>query len=419
MRRLRQNLARLQDESERAERDGEYGKVSQLRYGEIPELKEKIKEEEESATSQGIDTRLISEEVTPDIVAEVVSSMTGVPANKMNESDIERVMSMGDELSKEVVGQPEAVQALVRAVKRSRAGVSNPNRPVGNFLFAGPSGTGKTQLSKALAQYLYDDSSALISFSMEEYTDKASINKLIGSPAGYVGYGDTPALEAVRNRPSSVVLFDELEKADDQVITTLLSIMEEGKITLNNGTEVDFTNTIIIFTSNLGAGKDKEGVDAAIRARLRPEFINRLDAVVAFNSLSIENLESVVDIQVRHLEETMKNKKISFIVSDEARKTIAQMGYDPMYGARPVRRIVSGVVSDMLADAIIVGDITPGDTVFIGVDENEEIYLSRNEADSASVEYHETGEHKNKDIENESETNRDNTNDALDELFNF
>lgn len=195
--------------------------------------------------------------------------------------------------------------------------------------------------------------------------------------------------------------------------------MEEGKITLNNGTEVDFTNTIIIFTSNLGAGKDKEGVDAAIRARLRPEFINRLDAVVAFNSLSIENLESVVDIQVRHLEETMKNKKISFIVSDEARKTIAQMGYDPMYGARPVRRIVSGVVSDMLADAIIVGDITPGDTVFIGVDENEEIYLSRNESDSASVEYHKTEEHKNKDIENESETNRDNTNDALDELFNF
>lgn len=419
MRRLRQNLARLQDESERAERDGDYGKVSQLRYGEIPELKEKIKEEEEDATSQGIDTRLISEEVTPDIVAEVVSSMTGVPANKMNESDIERVMSMGDELSKEVVGQPEAVQALVRAVKRSRAGVSNPNRPVGNFLFAGPSGTGKTQLSKALAQYLYDDSSALISFSMEEYTDKASINKLIGSPAGYVGYGDTPALEAVRNRPSSVVLFDELEKADDQVITTLLSIMEEGKITLNNGTEVDFTNTIIIFTSNLGAGKDKEGVDAAIRARLRPEFINRLDAVVAFNSLSIENLESVVDIQVRHLEETMKNKKISFIVSDDARKTIAQMGYDPMYGARPVRRIVSGVVSDMLADAIIVGDITPGDTVLIGVDENEEIYLSRdNNTDSTSIGYHETEEHKNKDIK--EETRNDNPdNDALDELFNF
>ena len=195
--------------------------------------------------------------------------------------------------------------------------------------------------------------------------------------------------------------------------------MEVGKITLNNGTEVDFTNTIIIFTSNLGAGKDKEGVDAAIRARLRPEFINRLDAVIAFNSLSIENLESVVDIQIRHLEETMKNKKISFIVSEDARKTIAQMGYDPMYGARPVRRIVSGVVSDMLADAIIVGDITPGDTVFIGVDENEEIYLSRNEADSTSVEYHETEEHKNKDIENESETNRDNTNDSLDELFNF
>lgn len=414
MKRLRQRLVQLQEESERAEREGEYGRVSQLRYGEIPELQEKIRYEEEAATSQGIDTRLISEEVTPDIVAEVVSSVTGVPASKMNESDIEKVMSMGDELSREVVGQPEAVHALVKAVKRSRAGVSNPNRPVGNFLFAGPSGTGKTQLSKALAHYLYDDSSALISFSMEEYTDKASINKLIGSPAGYVGYGDTPALEAVRNRPSSVVLFDELEKADDQVITTLLSIMEEGKITLNNGTEVDFTNTIIIFTSNLGAGEGKEGVDAAIKSRLRPEFINRLDAVVAFNSLSVENLESVVDIQVRHLEETMKGKKITFSISNEARRAIAEMGYDPMYGARPVRRIVSGQISDMLADAIIVGEITPGDEVFIYLNKEGKVSLGRrDDIDSIPNGYRDKFPSKNE----ENTPVEDGETDDLDSLF--
>lgn len=376
MRRLRQKLASLQNESEKAEREGDYGKVSELRYDKIPELRAKIQQEEESASSQGIDTRLISEEVTPDIVADVVSSMTGVPANKMNESDVQRVMSMGEELSHEVVGQPEAVNALVKAVKRSRAGVSNPNRPVGNFLFAGPSGTGKTQLSKALAQYLYDDPKALITFSMEEYTDKASINKLIGSPAGYVGYGDTPALEAVRNRPSSVVLFDELEKADDQVITTLLSIMEEGNITLNNGTEVDFTNTIIIFTSNLGAGEGAEGVDRAIKARLRPEFINRLDAVISFNSLSVDDLKKVVDIQIRHLEKTMSNKKLSFVVSDNARSVIAEMGHDPLYGARPVRRIISGTISDMLADSIITGEVSPGDTVRIDVDSTGNLVLS-------------------------------------------
>lgn len=422
MRKLRKNLSRLQDESDKAEREGDYGKVSQLRYDEIPALREKIRQEEESATSKGIDTRLISEEVTADIVADVVSSMTGVPASKMNESDIERVMSMGDELSREVVGQPEAVQALVKAVKRSRAGVSNPNRPVGNFLFAGPSGTGKTQLSKALAKYLYDDASALISFSMEEYTDKASINKLIGSPAGYVGYGDTPALEAVRNRPSSVVLFDELEKADDQVITTLLSIMEEGKITLNNGTEVDFTNTIIIFTSNLGAGEDKEGMDAAIKARLRPEFINRLDAVVAFNSLTVENLKSVVDIQVRHLEETMRNKKLTFVVTEEARQLIAEEGYDPMYGARPVRRIVSGMISDMLADAIIMGEIEPGDTVTIGVGGDQNITLSRD--GSTPIEPSNDGDAQSEantpspslDTSDVDDSDQD---DALDELFNF
>lgn len=420
MRKLRKNLSRLQDESEKAEREGDYSTVSRLRYEEIPELREKIRREEETASSKGIDTRLISEEVTSDIVADVVSSMTGIPASKMNESDIEKVMSMGDELSSEVVGQPEAVQALVKAVKRSRAGVSNPNRPVGNFLFAGPSGTGKTQLSKALAKYLYDDQSALISFSMEEYTDKSSINKLIGSPAGYVGYGDTPALEAVRNRPSSVVLFDELEKADDQVITTLLSIMEEGCITLNNGTEVDFTNTIIIFTSNLGAGEDKAGMDAAIKARLRPEFINRLDAVIAFNSLSVDDLKNVVDIQVRHLEETMRNKKLSFIVTDQARQAIAEMGYDPMYGARPVRRIVSGTVSDMLADAIIVGEIEPGDTVVIGVGEDGDIALSCNESspgnNSEVVQDEQSTPQPSFDT---SDVDNSDQEDALDELFNF
>ena len=294
----------------------------------------------------------------------------------MSESETQRVLTMEEELGKHVIGQPEAISELSKAVKKSRAGVSNPNRPVGSFLFAGPSGTGKTELSKVLANHLYGDPKALIVFSMEEYGDKSAINKLVGSPAGYVGYGDTPALEEVRHRPSSIVLFDELEKAHDQVIITLLSIMEEGRITLNNGTEVDFTNTIIIFTSNLGAETGtREGVTEAIKARLRPEFINRLDAIIPFNSLSMENLEKVVDIQINNLESNMSAKRLTFSITPEARHRVAELGYDPAYGARPVRRVVSGIISDILADKIILGEIQPGDKVVIDVDGGKNLIL--------------------------------------------
>lgn len=376
MRRLRKKLSDLNDLSEKAEREGDYGKVSELRYNEIPKVKERIKDEEKSAKERGIDTRLLSEEVTADIVAEVVSSVTGIPASKMSESETQRVLTMEEELGKHVIGQPEAISELSKAVKKSRAGVSNPNRPVGSFLFAGPSGTGKTELSKVLANHLYGDPKTLIVFSMEEYGDKSAINKLVGSPAGYVGYGDTPALEEVRHRPSSIVLFDELEKAHDQVIITLLSIMEEGRITLNNGTEVDFTNTIIIFTSNLGAETGtREGVTEAIKARLRPEFINRLDAIIPFNSLSMENLEKVVDIQINNLESNMAAKRLTFSITPEAKHRVAELGYDPAYGARPVRRVVSGIISDILADKIILGEIQPGDRVIIDVDGGKNLTL--------------------------------------------
>lgn len=418
IREMKKKLAELQAESDIAEREGNYSRVADIRYTQIPEIQQDIKNQEQQASSQGIDTRAISEEVTPDIVADVVSSVTGIPASRMNESETEKVLQLGNHLSQQVIGQPDAVKALAKAVKKSRAGVTDPTRPIGSFLFAGPSGVGKTQISKALAELLYDDSKALLSFSMEEYGDRSSVNKLIGSPAGYVGYGDTPALEAVRLRPSSVVLFDELEKADDQVIITLLSVLEEGRITLNNGVEVDFTNAIIIFTSNLGAEQEtKEGMMEVIKSRLRPEFLNRLDEIIMFNPLEIPDLEKIVKIQVKNLEKTMEGKRITFDITPQATRRIATLGYDPAFGARPVRRIVSGDVSDLLADDIIHGKISPGDHVTIDVDDAERIVLRTGKSGD-----HREDSQQDNTVETDGQGDHDNDSDvsfvdSLDEIF--
>lgn len=367
IRTLKQKLTELQEESEKYEQEGDFASVSTIRYDKIPEVQQALEQTVQDARDKGVDMRVLDGEVTSDVVADVVSAWTGVSAAKMTESETQRVLTMADKLSERVVGQPEAVNVLSQAIKKSKAGVVDPNRPIGSFMFAGNSGTGKTELSKALAEFLYDDTQSLITYSMEEYSDSTSVNKLVGSPAGYVGYEDTPALEKVRQRPGAVVLFDELEKADHQVISTLLGILEEGNITLSNGKEVDFSNTVIIFTTNIGAGLDKEGVLAQARAHFRPEFLNRLDAIVPFNALGIDALRKVVDIQVSRLQNTMRSRSITFETTDRARDWIAHAGYDPAFGARPVRRIVTGDVSDMLADDILQGMIVDGDHVTIDV----------------------------------------------------
>ena len=377
IRTVRSSISQLEQEFQAANQNGDYGRASELEYNIIPAEKERLKELE-SRAEKGGSRNIVHREVTPDVVADVVAAWTGIPASKMNQSEADKVLHMADELKEKVIGQPEAVEALSKAVKKSRAGVNDPKRPIGSFLFSGVSGSGKTEISKALAAYLYDDDNALITISMEEYGEESSVNKLIGSPAGYVGYSDAPALEAVRDRPSCVLLFDEMEKAHDKVIITLLSVLEEGHITLSNGKEVDFKNTVIIFTSNLGADGEETTHDKimeAIKARLRPEFINRLDAVIPFNALSVEDLEKILDIQIKKLEKNTANRSLSFSITPHARHRIAEKERIPSLGARPIRRVVTGTISEKLADEIIRGNIVNGDSILIDIDDNDEIFF--------------------------------------------
>lgn len=339
----------------------------------IDDLQKELQEVEEEAKSKGVSSRMVAQQVTPEIISEVVSSWTGVPASKMNASETERILAMGDILRERVVGQDEAIAALVKAVKRSRSGVKDPNKP-SSFMFAGSSGAGKSELSKALAEFLYDDERALITFDMSEYTDKTSVNKLVGASAGFIGYDSRPALEAVRDAGSAVLLFDEAEKADVTVLLTLLGAMEEGRLTLSNGKEVDFKNTIMIFTTNAGAPKDgvidKERAMEEVRhhEKFRPEFLNRLDDIIIFNPLSIDALKDIANIQLKKLERVISHTRLTLSLTDSARNRIAYSGYDPAYGGRVVRRIVSNDIADLISDAIIMGDITPGSHIIIDTD---------------------------------------------------
>ena len=365
---LKEQVDAKRVEAERAQRDGDLATASELLYGEIPALERQIAEA--SASADEIDP-MVRETVGADDVAEVVAAWTGIPAGRLLEGEAQKLLRMEDELGRRVIGQREAISAVSDAVRRSRAGIADPNRPTGSFLFLGPTGVGKTELAKALAEFLFDDAHAMVRIDMSEYGEKHSVSRLVGAPPGYVGYEEGGQLtEAVRRRPYSVVLLDEVEKAHPEVFDVLLQVLDDGRLTDGQGRVVDFSNAIVILTSNLGShylvdpdlapDAKREGVMAVVRATFKPEFLNRLDDVVLFDALSEADLASIVTLQVELLADRLRDRRISLSVTPDASAWLAREGYDPAYGARPLRRLIQTEIGDALAKMIIAGEVTDG-----------------------------------------------------------
>ncbi len=371
---LKAELDQLRTELANAQRRGEYQRAGELAYGRIPELEKRLKSIE-AAEGQGA---LVEEAVTADHVAQVVSRWTGVPVDRMLEGEREKLLAMEEKLSSRVVGQAEAVKAVSTAVRRARAGLQDPHRPIGSFMFLGPTGVGKTELTKALAEFLFDDENALLRIDMSEYMEKHSVARLIGAPPGYVGYEEGGALtEAVRRRPYQVVLFDEIEKAHPDVFNVLLQVLDDGRLTDGQGHRVDFRNTLIVMTSNLGAdflvnqpeGEDSAAVQdqvmAVVRASFRPEFLNRVDEIILFHRLRRSDMGNIVDIQLRRLQKLLEDRKITITLDASARDWLAEKGYDPAYGARPLKRAIQKALQDPLAELILEGAIRDGETITV------------------------------------------------------
>jgi ATP-dependent Clp protease ATP-binding subunit ClpB len=372
---LKEELEKARLQLDQAQQQGDFAKAGELAYSTIPDLEKKMKVAEEAG-----DSSMLEEAVTESHVAQVVSRWTGIPVDKMLEGEREKLLQMEVELAKRVVGQAEAVEAVATAVRRARAGLQDPNRPIGSFMFLGPTGVGKTELTKALANYLFDDEHALARIDMSEYMEKHSVSRLIGAPPGYVGYDEGGALtEAVRRRPYQVVLFDEVEKAHPDVFNVLLQVLDDGRLTDGQGRTVDFKNTLIIMTSNLGSeylvalGENqdvdevREQVMGVVRTAFRPEFLNRLDEIILFHRLKRADMGSIVDIQLLRLKKLLVDRKIEITLTDVARGLLAEKGYDPAYGARPLKRVIQKSLQDPLAEEILAGRVKDGDVVEVGV----------------------------------------------------
>ncbi len=382
---LKKSLDELRMLAERAQREGDLAKASELLYGRIPALERELADASLDASTESAAEALppmVSEEVGPDDIATVVAAWTGIPAGRLLEGETAKLLRMEDELARRVVGQAVAVRAVSDAVRRARAGISDPDRPTGSFLFLGPTGVGKTELAKALADFLFDDARAMVRIDMSEYSEKHSVARLVGAPPGYVGYDQGGQLtEAVRRRPYTVVLLDEVEKAHPDVFDVLLQVLDDGRLTDGQGRTVDFRNVVLILTSNLGsihivdpsldAKQRHDAVMATVRGAFKPEFLNRLDEVVFFNALDIEQIGSIVDIQVQALATRLASRRLTLDVTEAAREWLAIEGFDPLYGARPLRRLIQSAIGDQLAKELLAGRIRDGDTVLVDAIDGE------------------------------------------------
>ena len=382
---LREKIEQLNRDIELAEKNGEYEKAAKLKYGDLPELKKQL-EQDEKQTQNTKGSNLLRNKVTEEEIAKIIERWTGIPVSRLMESEREKLLHLEDTLHKRVIGQDEAVRVVAEAIQRSRAGIQDPNRPLGSFLFLGPTGVGKTELAKTLAASLFDDEKNLIRIDMSEYMEKFSVSRLIGAPPGYVGYEEGGQLtEAVRRRPYSVILFDEIEKAHPDVFNVLLQVLDDGRITDSQGRTVDFKNTIIILTSNLGSqilldgiGADgeitqeaKDQVDALLHHTFRPEFLNRLDEIVFYKPLTKANITGIIDLQIDALNKRLSDKQLRCELTDTAKQLIIDTSYDPQFGARPLRRYIQHTVETLIAKKILAGSILPGETITVDVENGE------------------------------------------------
>jgi ATP-dependent Clp protease ATP-binding subunit ClpB len=384
LRDLRERIEQTKVQIEQAERQYDLNRVAELRYGQLAGLQRELNDAESSAASKD-GTRLSKEEVDEDDIAEVIARWTGIPVSKLLEGERQKLLHLEDELHRRVIGQDEAVDAVAEAVLRNRSGLADPNRPIGSFIFLGPTGVGKTELARALAEYLFDDERALIRIDMSEYQEKHTVARLIGAPPGYIGYDEGGQLtEAIRRRPYSVVLFDEIEKAHPDVFNIFLQILDDGRLTDGQGRTVDFKNTIVIMTSNIGSHRILEhrgafsGADYAVmratvldelRQHFRPEFLNRVDEIIVFHALSEEQLADIVDIQLQRLRKRLGERRITLELDEAAKRHIVKVGYDPNYGARPLKRTIQKELETPLGRKILGGEINDGDTVLVGFDD--------------------------------------------------
>ena len=366
IRSAKEGLEQAHREAERAERDADLQRAAELRYGEIPKLEQEALEREASLRELQADVTFLKEEVDEEDVAEVVANWTGIPVSRLMEGEVEKLIKMEERLHDRVIGQDAAVEAVSNALRRSRAGLQDPDRPIGTFLFIGPTGVGKTELARALAEFMFDSEQAMVRIDMSEYMEKHSVSRLVGAPPGYVGYEEGGQLtEAVRRRPYSVVLLDEIEKAHADVFNVLLALMDDGRLTDGQGRTVDFKNTVLIMTSNVAGGLD------GVRATFKPEFVNRLDEIVEFHQLSREEIGQIVELQVEKLIARVRERGVEVELTEDARELLGNLGYDPTYGARPLKRVIQKRLVDRLALKLLEGEFVPGDVVRVDAADGE------------------------------------------------